>query len=670
MKLAFKTPTDKYILKRIPAIAIATAWLMVLVGACKKDVPVDYGTLQLVRTRVGTVYLDLNSTVTDIPVENSLYIEFSSAIDSASAVENIVLADESGKNVALTVSLMDNGRTIRLDHAIPLAYSTNYNLTILENLRGAAKETFPGVEYKFKTGEGLLVIEQITLNNNDFNSPAKLTDVDYRDITMVIDFSDALDPGTYRSFMIMSGSPSLNFSLAEDNSRVIISNTADLLDYTKYYFTISSNLQSVNGYAFGGFSNNFFTSLDSTYKFPELTDKALLDLVQQQTFRYFYDFAHPASGMARERNTSGNTVTTGGSGFGLMALIVGMERQFITREQGLEHIDKVLNFLESCDRFHGAWPHWLNGNTGDVQPFSTKDNGADLVETSFMIQGLITLRQYLDDQVTAEKDLITRIDTLWHQVEWDWFTRGGQDVLYWHWSPNYLWDMNMQIRGYNETLITYVLAGSSPGHAVPASVYHKGYARDGGIINGKTFYGITLPLGYDYGGPLFFAHYSFLGLDPRDLSDQYASYWEQNVNHTLINREHCVQDPYGYIGYSADCWGLTASDGNEGYSAHSPTNDRGVITPTAALSSMPYTPEYSMDALRHFYYLLGDKLWGNYGFYDAFNITENWWADSYLAIDQGPIVVMIENYRTGLLWDLFMSAPEIQSGLTKLGFTY
>ena len=649
---------------------MAVMGLLLLPAGCKKDVPVDYGTLQLVRTRIGTVYLDLNNTVTDVPVENSLFIEFSSAIDSASAVENIVLADESGKSVALKVFLMDNGRTIRLDHATSLAYSTNYILTILEDLRGAAKETFPGVEYKFTTEEGRLVIEQITLNNIDFKSPEKLTDIDYQDISMVIDFSDALDPGTYRSFIIMSGSPSLNYSLAENNSRVIITNTADLKDYTKYYFTISPNLQSVNGYPFSGFSNNFFTSLDSTYKFPELTDDALLDLVQQQTFRYFYDFAHPVSGMARERNTSGNTVTTGGSGFGMMALIVGMERQFITREQGLAHIDKVLNFLETCDRFHGAWPHWLNGNTGDVQPFGTKDNGADLVETAYMIQGLITLRQYLDDRVTAEKDLITRIDTLWHQVEWDWFTRGGQDVLYWHWSPNYLWDMNMQIRGYNETLITYVLAGSSPTHAVPASVYHKGYARDGGIINGKTFYGITLPLGYDYGGPLFFAHYSFLGLDPRDLSDQYASYWEQNVNHTLINRAHCREDPYGYIGYSADCWGLTASDGNEGYSAHSPTNDRGVITPTAALSSMPYTPEYSMDALRHFYYLLGNKLWGNYGFYDAFNITENWWADSFLAIDQGPIVVMIENYRTGLLWDLFMSAPEIQSGLTKLGFTY
>ncbi|MCA1747376.1 MAG: beta-glucosidase, partial [Bacteroidales bacterium] len=313
---------------------------------------------------------------------------------------------------------------------------------------------------------------------------------------------------------------------------------------------------------------------------------------------------------------------------------------------------------------------WLNGSTGKVQPFSQKDNGADLVETAFLVQGLLTVRQYLNPVVPAEENLIDRITLLWETVEWDWFTRGGQEVLYWHWSPDYNWEMNMQIRGYNEALIIYLLASSSPTHTIDASVYHNGWARDGAIANGKDFYGITLPLGYDYGGPLFFAHYSFLGLDPRSLSDQYGNYWEQNVSHTLINRMHAINNPFDYIGYSADCWGFTASDGNHSYSAHSPTNDRGVVTPTAALSSMPFTPDESMDALRHFYYRLGDRLWGEYGFYDAFNVTEGWWATSYITIDQGPEIVMIENHRSGLLWDLFMSAPEVSVGLEKLGFTY
>lgn len=402
----------------------------------------------------------------------------------------------------------------------------------------------------------------------------------------------------------------------------------------------------------------------------QLTDDKLLDLVQHQTFKYFYDFAHPVSGMARERNSNLDTVTTGGTGFGIMALIVGMERGFITRQEGAALMEKILDFLETCDRYHGVWPHWLNGSTGKVIPFSQKDNGADLVETAFLVQGLLTFRQYLRDRDPREKALKDRIDILWQEVEWDWFTQGGQHVLYWHWSPEFDWEMNHAIRGHNETLITYVLAAASPTHPIDSLVYHEGYTRSGEIVNGSEYYGIKLPLGEELGGPLFFAHYSFLGLDPRNLEDVYASYWEQNVNHTLINRQYCIENPKGYKGYSEDSWGLTASDNHEFYGAHSPTNDLGVITPTAAISSIPYTPEYSIQAIRHFYYELGDMLWGEYGFHDAFNLTEKWRADSYLAIDQGPIVVMIENYRSGLLWDLYMSAPEIGPGLKKLGFSY
>lgn len=402
----------------------------------------------------------------------------------------------------------------------------------------------------------------------------------------------------------------------------------------------------------------------------QLTDEKLLDLVQHQTFKYFYEFGDPHSGMARERNSNLDTITSGGTGFGLMALVVGMERGFITRQEGTVRLEKILSFLETCDRFHGVWPHWLSGSTGKVIPFSPKDNGADLVETAFLVQGLITVREYLLDTDAEEKGLKERIDTLWHQVEWDWFTRGGEEVLYWHWSPDFEWEMNHAIRGHNETLITYVLAASSPTQSIDSMVYHNGYARSGEIVNGSEYYGIKLPLGEELGGPLFFSHYSFLGLDPRNLEDQYANYWDQNVNHTQINRHYCIENPKNYSGYSANCWGLTASDNHQFYGAHSPTNDLGVITPTAAISSIPYTPEYSLNAIRHFYYELGDNLWGEYGFHDSFNQTENWWADSYLAIDQGPMVVMIENYRTGLLWELFMSAPEIEQGLQKLGFSF
>lgn len=404
-----------------------------------------------------------------------------------------------------------------------------------------------------------------------------------------------------------------------------------------------------------------------------LSDSALLDLVQKQTFRYFWDFAHPVSGLARERSNiaydyGSDVVTTGGSGFGIMAVVVATERKWIGRDTAVNFLLKMVKFLAKADAYHGVFPHWLNGATGKTIPFSRKDDGADLVENSFLFQGLLSARQYFDADNNAERELRHRINWLWNDIEWDWFTKDGQDVLYWHWSPNNGWAMNFPLRGFNECLITYVLAASAERYPVPASVYHNGWVQSNFFKNGKKFYDIVLPLGFDYGGPLFFSHYSFLGLNPKGLKDRYADYWEQNRNHTLINRAYCIDNPKEFKGYGVNSWGLTASDTYNGYAAHSPTEDLGTITPTAALSAFPYTPEYSMQALKHFYYNLGDKIWSEYGFVDAFNETRNWYASSHLAIDQGPIIVMIENYRTSLLWNLFMSCPEIKKGLDKLGF--
>lgn len=405
-----------------------------------------------------------------------------------------------------------------------------------------------------------------------------------------------------------------------------------------------------------------------------LSDSELLDLVQKQTIKYFWDFAHPVSGMARERsNTSfdyGNeVVTTGGTGFGVMALIVGVQRQWIPRDSVANRILKMLKFLYKADSYHGAFPHWMNGATGKTIKFSRKDDGADLVETSYLFEGLLCAKEYFNGDNKVEKEIRGRITSLWNDIEWNWFTKNGQEVLYWHWSPNNGWAMDFPIHGYNETLITYILAASATKYPVAAKVYHRGWAMSNFFYNGKKFFGYTLPLGFNYGGPLFFAHYSYLGLDPHGLKDEYANYWEQNQNHTLINHAYCVENPKHFKGYGEDCWGLTASDDPLGYSAHSPTNDDGTISPTAALSSFPYTPEYSMKALRHFYFDLGNKIWGVYGFKDAFDESKKWVADSYLAIDEGPIVAMIENYRSGLFWKLFMNIPEIQKGLHKLGFS-
>jgi len=414
------------------------------------------------------------------------------------------------------------------------------------------------------------------------------------------------------------------------------------------------------------------TATPATERPKNLSDSALLDLVQKQTFKYFWDFAHPVSGMARERSNIADygheTTTTGGTGFGIMGVIVATERKWITRDTAAKFLLKLVNFLVKSDSYHGFWSHWMNGTTGKTIPFSRMDDGADIVESSYLMTGLICVREYFSQNNPVENELRNRIGWLWADADWNWHTRGGLDLLYWHWSPNNDWAMNFELRGYNETLITYILAASSPTHGINPRVYHQCWAESSHFKNGKEFYGIKLPLGFDYGGPLFFTHYSFLGLDPHGLKDEYADYWEQNLNHTLINYEHCVRNPNHFAGYGPNCWGLTACDTYDGYNAYSPTNDFGTIAPTAALSAFPYTPDKSMRALKHFYNDLGDKIWSPYGFVDAFNESKNWVADSHLAIDQGPIIVMIENYRSGLLWKLFMNAPEIKDGLKKLGF--
>ena len=399
---------------------------------------------------------------------------------------------------------------------------------------------------------------------------------------------------------------------------------------------------------------------DSGRKESTLSDAALLERVQRQTFLYFWDGAHPVSGLARDNvgvlsDPENDIVAIGGSGFGAMAIIVASSRTWISRESAVARLTLMLDLLERATCFHGHFPHFMNGSTGAVIPFSRKDDGGDI-------------------------------------VEWNWHTRDGRSVLNWHWSPNNGFSLAHEIRGWNECLLTYVLAAASPRYAIDASVYHDGWAQGRSFLNGKSYYDVELPLGPSYGGPLFFSHYSFCGLDPRGLKDIYADYWRQNTHHVQINFEHCVHNPGKHKGYGPSCWGLTASDDPEGYNVHTPDEftcacgygcgnvagrccrrhapdeDNGVISPTAALSSFPYAPDAAHRAMRYFYDTLGDQLWGRFGFADAFSADINWFSKSYSAINQGPIVAMIENYRTGQLWSLFMKDPDVQAGLRRLGF--
>lgn len=510
--------------------------------------------------------------------------------------------------------------------------------------------------------------------NNSSNGTLKYTGLNLKPI-IKFSFTEAINTATASSGIILKDASGNTITVTntflDANKTITVVPQNDLKSFTSYTLSVNDNLKSSSGGRLVNPINiNLVSGIDNTDKFPRISDEELLTLVQKQTFKYFWDFGHPVSGLARERNTSGEIVTTGGSGFGVMAIVTGIHRNFITRAEGLARVQKIVSFLKNnTTRYHGAYPHWLNGSTGATVPFSTKDNGADLVETSYLMQGLITARQYFNGADAAETALRTDITAIYNGVEWAWFRKDNSNVLYWHWSPNYTWDLNLPLQGWNEALNTYIMAAGSPTSSIPKSVYDIGWSRNGAMKNGNTYYGVQLPLGVANGGPLFLEHYTFLGVNPIGLVDAYANYETQTKAHTLINYNYCVANPAKNVGYSADCWGLTASDIPNGYAASSPTNDLGVIAPTAAISSIPYTPTESMAALRFFYYKLGDKLWSDYGFVDAFKLNDPWFATSALAIDQGPIIIMIENHRSKLLWNLFMSAPEVKTGMKNLGFT-
>lgn len=439
----------------------------------------------------------------------------------------------------------------------------------------------------------------------------------------------------------------------------------------KQYFILLICLLSFAGCKSDGVKNNTSDSdpgftPDESY----LKDRDLLNKLQMDAFNYMWDYAHPVSGLALERNTGKNTpVTTGGSGFGIAAIVVAVRNGWITREQAVERMLKITAFLkDKTDRkqLHGAFPHWLNGDTGKTIAFSPKDNGADIVETSFLIEGLLIARAYFDG-VGGEATVRDNITQIWQDVEWNWFTKGENNGLYWHWSPNYGFEMNMKIQGFNECMVTYVLAVSSPTHPISRRAYNYWTSGDG--YTDRQYNGYPIQASMPYTGPLFFVHYSFIGLNPARMADAYATkgYWVRNVTQTLINRAYCLETAPKANNYTPVYWGLTASDIQGGYTASAPDNDHGTVAPTAALSSMPYTPQFSMQVLWNIYNNYRNKMWGLFGPYDAFSLRTDWFASSYLAIDQLPIPCMIENYRTGLLWKLFMGDTDVQRGLNIAG---
>jgi hypothetical protein len=572
-------------------------------------------------------------------------------------------------------------------------YQTNKWLTIkipLQKFTGLSPNTVNDIDViafqqQSKDGkEHQLFIDQVELLPDEVNQPVTISPriLSAKGYEKHVDIVwGKIKVNTVKYVKIYRSTDNKNFYPVAVESP-LFSRYSDFTDTTscKFYYKISL----LNG----DYNESPFSNVVIANTYP-MDDEQLLDMVQEACFRYYWEGSESNSGLSLECVPGRrNMIAAGASGFGIMALLTGGERNFISREQLIGRFDTITKFLEKAEKFHGAFPHFIDGPTGKIEPFfGQRDNGGDLVETSFLIQGLLTAREYFNRNNERERNIRNRITQIWENIEWDWYTKESDSkFLYWHWSPDKAWIMNHKLIGWNETMMTYILGISSPKHSIPASMYYSGWASqseeaqkyrsawgktlDGShYTNGNVYFGVPLKVGVSNGGPLFFIHYSFMGLDPHQMKDTFTDYFSNNQNIALINYRYCIENPGKHDGYGADCWGLTASDGPWRYSADEPIvrGDNGKMAPTGALASFPYTPVESMQALKNYYRNYGKFLWGAFGFRDSFSLDENWCSEIYMGLNQAPIVVMIENYRTGLLWKLFMNCPDIQNGLKKLG---
>lgn len=426
----------------------------------------------------------------------------------------------------------------------------------------------------------------------------------------------------------------------------------------KFYYRVCSVRVDSKGY----FQRSDWTP-PAEARTEMLETNRLLTEVQKDGFNYFYAFGHPVSGLPRlSLRRDPDTCAIGATGMGLFNIGVGIDRHFITRQEGVDRTLQELKFLSQAERFHGAFPHLINGQTGKAIAFSRYDDGADIVETAFLMEGVLFAREFFSRTNAEEMEIRLLADDLWRDVEWNWFVRYDPGpYLVWHWSPKYGYKINLHITGFNECQLAYLLAMASPTHPIKPEAYWHGW--EGPLYGVKrTSYGIHLNLGNKSAPapPLFMAHYSYLGLDPHDLWYRNKTYFDHFRDFCLVQVRYAWSKSDIYEGYGP-LWGITASDGPDGYRPFQPgKQDNGTLAPTAALSSMPYVPMQSLPCLMEMYQHNGSSLWGPIGFYDAFNPTRKWVAQAYLCIDQGPIAPMIENYRTKMCWKTFMKCPELR----------
>lgn len=406
-------------------------------------------------------------------------------------------------------------------------------------------------------------------------------------------------------------------------------------------------------------------SNDNTY--APMVVRSAMNEQQQKVVNYFFTGANEQTGMALNSSSNKTILTTGATGFGIMNLIIGVERGWINREEAARQIVKITRFLKRADRFAGAWAHWYKPD-GRMVPFGSQMQAGEIVETAFMMGGLLTASEYFTGGSDDEKEIRKATEEFWNSIEWNHFVKDGMLYWIWHQDKN---SYELPLVGWNETLLVYILAMAAPdAHKVSPDIYKNCWQGYNFANLTRKTYGYSLPLGTDdNGGPLFLSQYSFLGLDPRYMQDQYAFYWTQNVSHTLINRHYCVYEAPKEYRYSEYDWGLTACEGcgeHPDYMSRDPKNDDGIIAPTAALSAFPYTPFYSTQVLLNLKNNYSD-LNGKYGFGVSYCPADKSVGKNYLAMEHAPIAIMMENYRSGLIWKLLMQNEHVQKGLQLAG---
>jgi hypothetical protein len=406
---------------------------------------------------------------------------------------------------------------------------------------------------------------------------------------------------------------------------------------------------------------------------PALSDEALLDSLQRTAFLYFWNEANPVNGLIRDRSQTGSPSSIAAQGFGISAICIAIDHGWVGLADGRARVMLGMQTLwngnqgpETFGRngYKGLFYHFLDFNSG-VRTWSSE---LSTIDTALLMAGVLDAREYFTGTDQADADLRALADSLYLRVDWDFMRNGGAGIRM-GWNPETGFNTFGNWVGYNEAMILYILALGSPTHPVPAYTW--------GTWTGSYWWSTQFGYTYVVFPPLFGHQYSHCWIDFRTMQDEYMrnkgiTYFENSRRATLAARAYCIANPYNHTGYGADTWGLTASDDPGGYLAHGAPpaqNDNGTITPTAAAGSIAFAPEVVIPALQNMYNAYGVMLWGKYGFKDAFNLGQFWWGTDYLGIDQGPIIMMIENHLNGAVWDRFSRNPYLRAGALAAGFT-